>query len=237
MENYPEPIIHFNKSLADMERKTFLSRCSIAFLGTLFFSGKPKPETILQTICNDPITPTVPEGPFYKNENLNRVNIIENQKGTPVDYLFKVVDKDCNPVKGAIVDIWQCNNMGHYSDFKQENTSNQTWLRGYQKTSTDGTCKFASVFPGWYDGRITHLHVKVIMNDKNVLTTNCFFPKEIEDEVYKSPLYPKGTNPQSVLQDIELRVDHNTTRHDALVMDVKKDRTGKLIASYKIAIV
>jgi protocatechuate 3,4-dioxygenase beta subunit len=220
-----------------MKRKTFVSNLGLSFLGTLFFAGKPKLNTLLQTACHDPITPPVPEGPFYKNEHLNRINIVETQKGTPVDYVFTVVDKDCRPIEGAIVDIWQCNNMGHYSDFKQENTSNETWLRGFQKTANNGTCKFASIFPGWYDGRITHLHLKVHVNDKTLLTTNCFFPKEVEDEVYKSPLYPKGPNPISVSNDIELHGDKDNTRHDALVMKVDKDKTGKLVASYKIAIV
>src|SRR5215210_937923 len=142
-----------------MKRKTFLSHAALSFFGTLFFSGKPKLNSILQTACHDPITPPVPEGPFYKNEHLNRVNITENQIGAAIDYSFKVIDKDCNPIPGAIVDIWQCNNTGKYSDFKQENTSNQTWLRGYQKTDRNGMCKFTSIFPGWYDGRITHLHV------------------------------------------------------------------------------
>lgn len=220
-----------------MKRKNFLSHIGLSFLGTLFFSGRPKFNALLQTACNDPITPPVPEGPYYKNENLNRVNITENQKGLPIDYFFKVEDKNCQPISGAIVDIWQCNNEGHYSDFKNENTMSQTWLRGYQKTAQDGTCRFTSIFPGWYTGRITHLHVKVHINNKNVLTTNCFFPKEVENEVYQSPLYPKGPNPVTLSEDFELRVDKDTIRHDTLVMEVEKDQSGKLKAFYKIAIV
>src|SRR6516225_6194111 len=79
-----------------------------------------------------------------------------------------------------------------------------------QKTDKHGECSFIAIFPGWYTGRITHLHVKVWLNDSNVLTTNCFFPREIENEVYKSPLYPKGNNPQTVSNDIELRVDKDS---------------------------
>jgi len=219
-----------------MKRKSFLSYLGLSFLGTFFLSGKPPLHTILRTACNDPVTPPVPEGPFYKNEQLNRINIIENQKGTPVDYIFKVEDKNCKPIAGAIVDIWQCNNEGIYSDFKQEHTDSEKWLRGYQLTNEQGICRFTAVFPGWYDGRITHLHVKVLIGKEEVLTTNCFFPKDIENEVYSSPLYPKGANPATIQQDLELRVDTTTARHDALVMQVEKDNTGKLIASYTIAI-
>jgi len=220
-----------------MNRNKFLSVLGVSFLGTLFFSSKESPDVLLHNACNDPITPPVPEGPFYKDEKLNRIDITESKKGIPIDYIFLVEDKDCQPIQGAIVDIWQCDADGVYSDFKVENTINETWLRGYQKTGKDGTCKFTSVFPGWYTNRITHLHAKVHINGKDVLTTNFFFPKEIENEVYRNPLYPKGPNPLPILQDYELKVDKDTTRHDTLVMDVTKNNNGSLKASYRISII
>jgi protocatechuate 3,4-dioxygenase beta subunit len=219
-----------------MNRHKFLSLIGLSFVSVPFLPGKSKINPDPATDCNDPITPQVPEGPFYKRENLNRVNIVEDRTGTPLVYLFVVEDEHCKRVEGAVVDIWQCDAAGRYSDFKQENTVNRTWLRGFQKTNKKGECQFKSIFPGWYNGRITHLHVKVHINDKDVLTTNCFFPKEIENEVYKSPLYPKGINPQTISEDIELQVDKGTKRHDTLVMDVQKDQQGNLIAKYTIAL-
>lgn len=71
----------------------------------------------------------------------------------------------------------------------------------------------------------------------SALTTNFFFPKNIENEVYQSPLYPKGANPLSVLEDYELKVDKDTTRHDTLVMPIIKDKKDRLIATYTIAII
>lgn len=218
-----------------MNRSKFLSLAGLGFLGVIFFPKTRKKNTLNE--CNDPVTPPVPEGPYYKDEQLNRVDISEHKKGIPITYIFRVEDEDCKPVQGAIVDIWQCDADGHYSDYKAESTLNETWLRGYQKTGVDGTCKFTSIFPGWYDGRITHLHGKVHLNGKTLLTTNFFFPKEIENQVYASPLYPKGPNLIPVLQDIELRVDKDTTRHDTLVMDVSKDGNGNLVAFYKVALV
>src|SRR5215831_15439893 len=108
-----------------MKRKKFLSLMSFGFIGSLFFSAKEKQPGTVVTDCNDPITPPVPEGPFYKDEKLNRINIIETKQGAPVEYVFKVEDEHCKPIKGAIVDIWQCDNQGIYSDFKQENTVNE----------------------------------------------------------------------------------------------------------------
>jgi len=220
-----------------MNRYKFLSLIGLSFLSAPLISGKPEVNFEPTTDCNDPITPPVPEGPFYKRENLNRADIVEDRTGIPLVYLFRVEDEHCKPVEGAVVDIWQCDATGSYSDFKQENTINQTWLRGYQKTNKDGECHFKSIFPGWYNGRITHIHVKVYIKDNNVLTTNCFFPKEIENEVYKSPLYPKGINPQTIAEDIELKVDRGTKRHDTLVMNVKKDQQNNLVAKYTIALI
>jgi protocatechuate 3,4-dioxygenase beta subunit len=220
-----------------MKRNKFLSLIGLSIVSTSLLSTKPGTDPNQKTDCDDPITPPVPEGPFYKRENLNRMDITENKKGTPTRYVFKVEDKHCKPIEGAIVDIWQCDSDGIYSNFKQENTVNQTWLRGYQKTDKKGECSFISIFPGWYTGRITHLHVKVYIDEKNVLTTNCFFPKEIENEVYKNPIYAKGINPQTISEDIELRVDKDTRRHDTLVMHVQKDQKGNLVAAYTISLV
>jgi protocatechuate 3,4-dioxygenase beta subunit len=219
-----------------MNRNKFLSLIGLSFIGTAFFASKKEPVVEL-TDCNDPITPPVPEGPYYKNEHLNRVNITETKKGTPLEYVFKVEDKHCKPIPGAIVDIWQCDADGHYSDFGQEGTANQTWLRGFQKTNARGECTFTSIFPGWYTGRLTHVHAKVIINGAAVLTTNFFFKKEIENEIHQLPFYTKGPNPVTMQEDFELRVDKNSDRHDTLVMHVAKDNSGKLVASYTIAIV
>jgi len=219
-----------------MKRNKFLSLIGLSFLSSVFFSARKKEADDLLTACNDPITPTVPIGPYYKDEKLNRIDITETKKGVPIDYIFKVEDKNCKPIEGAIVDIWQCDNDGHYSDFEKENTVNQTWLRGFQKTDKHGECRFKSIFPGWYTNRITHLHAKVHINNEDVLITNFFFTKEIENEVYKNPVYSKGPNPTTLAEDYELRGDKDTKRHDTLLMNVTKDRNGNLIGKYTIAL-
>src|SRR5674476_1361264 len=76
-----------------MNRNKFLYLIGLSFMGTAFFSAIKRQELIEQTACNDPITPPVPEGPYYKDENLNRIDITESKKGVPVDYIFKVEDK------------------------------------------------------------------------------------------------------------------------------------------------
>jgi protocatechuate 3,4-dioxygenase beta subunit len=221
-----------------MNRSKFLSILGMPVLGLLFFSSKSKEKAALLTACDDPITPAVPEGPFYKNEKLNRIDITENKKGTPIEYIFMVEDKNCNPVEGAIVDIWQCDADGHYSDFDAEKTLGQTWLRGFQKTDKDGVCRFTSIFPGWYPNRITHIHAKVHSNGSNLITTNLFFKKEVEDKIHQKPLYTKGPNPMPILDDFELKkLDKDNKRYQTLTMDISDNGKGGLIGKYKFAIV
>ncbi|MBG9376012.1 hypothetical protein I5907_07185 [Panacibacter sp. DH6] len=218
-----------------MNRDKFLSITGLSFLGAMFFGGSRKNAPLL-TECNDPITPAVPIGPYYKDEKLNRAAIAEHKKGTAITYHIKVEDKACRPVQGAIVDIWQCDADGHYSDFEQEHTAGQTWLRGYQVTNEKGECMFTSIFPGWYTGRLTHVHAKVHIAGKDVLTTNFFFPKAIEEEVFGTTLYPKGINPTTQAQDFELHDDKDTSRRDALVMQVTKQANGSLAGKCTIAL-
>lgn len=42
------------------------------------------------------------------------------------------------------------------------------WLRGVQKTDSDGVVTFRTVWPGWYAGRATHMHVRVHTGDASV---------------------------------------------------------------------
>lgn len=214
-----------------MERRSFLKKLSLLPLPLTFLVESCKKATVLsKTTCGDNITPPVPEGPFYIDEKLNRSNIIEDRIGVPLTLIFKVEDKNCNPIKDAIVDIWQCDKEGHYSDELAENTVGQKWLRGFQHTGTDGKCTFQTIFPGWYDGRLTHIHGKLKVGSVTKQTTNFFLPKAVEEEVYKT--YSKGQNPITIEKDIELQGD--VTAFNALLMDVKGDVANGYTATFTI---
>lgn len=220
-----------------MKREKFLSLLGLSMAGTAFLQGKDGSVDKAVTDCNDPITPPVPEGPYYKNEKLLRADITEGLKGTPIDYVIRVEDEHCKPIKHALVDIWQCNVEGHYSDFSAEKTEGETWLRGYQHTDEHGVCRFHAIFPGWYDGRITHVHAKIHVDGQTKLTTNFFFPKSFQDEIYADKaVYTKGPNSVAILDDAELHVDKDTKRHDTLLMKMERNSKGKWVASYTVAI-
>lgn len=75
---------------------------------------------------------------------------------------------------------------GSYSVGDSESTPSDsaTYLRGAQVTDSNGIVRFTSVYPGWYTGRAVHVHIKVHIDKKTVLTTQLFFDDDLTDSVY-----------------------------------------------------
>ncbi|CAF1346111.1 unnamed protein product [Adineta steineri] len=108
------------------------------------------------------LTPEIEEGPYYYNGSLVRQNITESLNGIPFTLILHVIDtNNCSAIVNAAVDIWHCNTVGVYSHFETSTLSTTTYLRGIQLTNTNGQAKFITIYPGYYGGRATHIHVKV----------------------------------------------------------------------------
>lgn len=84
---------------------------------------------------------------------------------------------------------------GTYSvgDSEATTTDDGTYLRGAQVTDANGVAAFTTVFPGWYMGRTTHIHLKVHVDKKTVLTTQLYFDEALLDEVYAGTPYDEHT--------------------------------------------
>jgi protocatechuate 3,4-dioxygenase beta subunit len=107
------------------------------------------------------LSPEVTEGPYYLDLERVRRSITEGRAGLRLDLRVKVVDSSsCAALSDVAVDIWHCAPDGHYSGFAREGTSGETWLRGVQVTDDDGIATFRTIYPGWYAGRATHIHLK-----------------------------------------------------------------------------
>jgi protocatechuate 3,4-dioxygenase beta subunit len=146
-------------------------------------------------------TPEGEIGPYFADDSasgFDRSNIVANLDGTgvepgiPLTLTVTIVDteKSCAAVSGAQVDIWHCNAAGVYSDESSEGTAADTWLRGYQITGATGVVTFATVFPGWYEGRTTHIHLRVRSSYSEASsttdgtnTTQLFFPQTTIDYI------------------------------------------------------
>jgi protocatechuate 3,4-dioxygenase beta subunit len=137
------------------------------------------------------LTPELTEGPYYiANEQLRRT-ITDGHPGTPLLLQLAVVDAStCKPIRGAAVDIWHADAAGNYSGFGAGSGS-RTFMRGIQRTDARGVATFQTVYPGWYQGRSVHIHVKVHVSGRVVHTGQLFFPDALTDRVYRSAPYSK----------------------------------------------
>lgn len=112
------------------------------------------------------LTPERTEGPYYIEDALLRDDITEGRPGIVLDLNMTVLDGvSCEPLPDVAVDIWHCDAAGDYSGLSggmgNDDTSDETWLRGIQLTGTDGVAAIRTIYPGWYQGRATHIHLKV----------------------------------------------------------------------------
>ena len=140
------------------------------------------------------LTPEMTEGPYYVPAEKVRRNITEGKPGTPLDLRLTVVDvSTCKPIKSAVVDIWHADALGVYSGAIARNPGTN-FMRGVQKTDSAGLARFMSVYPGWYQGRAVHIHVKVYLGGRVVHTGQFFFNDALTDAVYKqSPYNTRGS--------------------------------------------
>jgi protocatechuate 3,4-dioxygenase beta subunit len=140
------------------------------------------------------LTPEQTEGPYYiANEKLRR-NITDGRPGTPLTLRLAVVDaKTCKPIKGVAVDIWHCDASGIYSGFGAGRAS-RTFMRGVQRTNASGVATFRTVYPGWYQGRTVHIHVKVHVRGNVVHTGQLYFPDRVTDAAYRRAPYASRPN-------------------------------------------
>ena len=137
------------------------------------------------------LTPELTEGPFFIAGERNRRNITDGRPGAALRLRLSVVDAStCRPLKGAAVDIWHADAGGVYSGFGQ-GASSRTFMRGVQKTDAAGVAIFDSVYPGWYQGRTVHIHVKVHVGGNVVHTGQLFFDDAMTDSVYRHSPYSK----------------------------------------------
>ncbi len=141
------------------------------------------------------VTPSETIGPYPSLGDYVRRNITEGKPGLPLTLTITVVNaaSACAPVAGASVEIWQCDHTGEYSEYGSGR--GQTYLRGLQVSDAQGQVVFETIYPGWYAGRATHIHVGVSVGGRSVKVTQIAFPEDVTAAVYRTGVYaPKGQN-------------------------------------------
>ena len=198
----------------------------------------------------------ISEGPYYLKSPL-RTDIRESRQGKTFYLKFQIVDyPSCNPIENAVVEIWQCDADGNYSGYiegighnmwesakqmefgkKQhiEPSNESTYLRGYQKTDSNGIVDFTTIILGWYDPRVPHIHYKVILNDKVHLTSELYFEENFCNELFTAvePYNQYGASPYDFRNDKSLA---NVKEGTGLILNPEKKPDNTVLATAKIGI-
>lgn len=120
-------------------------------------------------------TPSATEGPFYPtpamrfadadNDLVKIDGQVRKAGGEVVVVKGRVLDAQGGPVRGARVEIWQCDANGHYlhtGDRQRRHYDDAFQGFGHVVTGPDGAYAFRTIKPVPYPGRTPHIHVKVL---------------------------------------------------------------------------
>ena len=173
-------------------------------------SGRPRSPCVVR--------PASTAGPYYVDEKLNRADIRSDPSDGSVRqgallaltlHVSSITRGSCHPLKDAIVDVWQCDAEGVYSDAEDPryfNTVGKKFLRGYRVTDRNGVAKFTTIYPGWYPQRTPHIHYKirspVSARPTYEFTGQMYFDEGMSDRVYaRAPYAVRGKRTVSNLTD------------------------------------
>jgi protocatechuate 3,4-dioxygenase beta subunit len=206
-----------------MERKNFLKGVGLAAVGLTVASAKSAAKIIdpgdSEKAGSCVLIPTEIAGPFPLDLSTNRFffrkDVREGKRGVRVNLKLKIVGTDnCGPMQNVRVNIWQCDKDGNYSGYSAFNNVGSTFMRGYQITDVNGIVNFTTVLPGWYPGRVCHIHVQIFVSTSYAVVSQFTFPAAVKNSIYLAnpALYPKGADPLRVSQDMAFSDDFSHQR-------------------------
>ena len=152
------------------------------------------------------LIPSETAGPFpldlTDNTYYFRQDIREDRTGVPLRQKVRIVGADnCEPMVGVRVNVWHCDADGNYSGYGTQ--AGLTYCRGYQITDENGECEFLTIVPGWYPGRVTHVHFQVHVSSAYSAVSQWTWPHDavVQALLDHAELYPAGPDPMTADQD------------------------------------
>jgi protocatechuate 3,4-dioxygenase beta subunit len=211
-----------------LTRRAWLGGAALTALGLAGL--EPERSTAGQVSCI--LTPEQTEGPYYIAGEKLRRNITDGRPGVPLLLRTYVVDATtCRPIRNAAVDIWHADAGGIYSGFGA-GASNRTFMRGIQRTNAKGLAVFRTIYPGWYQGRTVHIHVKVHVGGTVVHTGQLYFRDSLTDAVYRRA--PYNARPNRTTRNATDAIYRNGGSRSLL--GVKKTRAGIYVATIMMGV-
>ncbi len=194
-----------------MNRKEFLAGAGVAGLGLVFSGTERSATTLAQQTNSCVLIPSETAGPFpldlSENTAFFRKDIREGQQGVRLNLKLRVIGStNCQPLQNVRVNVWHCDKDGIYSGYNVANNrgdTNAKHLRGYQFTDARGEAEFITIFPGWYTGRICHIHFQVYVSSAYSAVSQLTFDIPTKNALYavNPTIYTKGIDPLSYSQD------------------------------------
>src|SRR5688572_27229829 len=131
------------------------------------------------------LTPKQTEGPFYPDKlplDTDNDLLVINEGITPavgdVTYVSgRILDARGEPIRNAVVEIWQCDNNGAYLHSGTSNKDKKDKnFQGFGRfvTGSSGEYLFRTIKPVPYPGRSPHIHYKVKRGGKELLVTQLY---------------------------------------------------------------
>lgn len=136
------------------------------------------------------LTPATTEGPFFPDklpldQDNDLIRITDQSTpavGTVTNLSGRVLDKSGQPVRNALVEIWQADHHGAYLHpaGAQGDARRDPGFQGYGKfeTGSGGGWKFRTIQPGLYTGRTRHYHFGITLKGQERFATQLFFKDE-----------------------------------------------------------
>src|SRR5438094_3260140 len=179
----------------DLTRRNFLRSLSVG--AALFAVPGAFAEELLRT-------PPQTEGPFYPDHlplDTDNDLIIVNDSLTPavgeITHLNgRILDAQGQPIRNALVEIWQVDNNGVYLHSRDTHAARDKNFQGFGRflTGSTGEYYFRTIKPVLYPGRTRHIHFALKMKGRDKWTTQCYVqgePYNEKDGLYKEIKDPK----------------------------------------------
>jgi protocatechuate 3,4-dioxygenase beta subunit len=144
-------------------------------------------------------TPAQTEGPFYPDKlplDTDNDLILINDELTPavgeITHLTgRILNSSGEPVRNAVVEIWQCDSGGAYLHSRTGNRDKRDGnFQGFGRflTGSSGEYYFRTIKPVPYPGRTPHIHFMVKRPGQEEFTTQCYIkghPQNERDFVFR----------------------------------------------------
>ena len=98
-----------------------------------------------------------------------------------------MTDLEGRALKGGSIEIWQCDQHGHYLHPGDGNRADRAF-QGIDRMVVDsnGRWRFRTIRPLAYGGRAPHIHVKIKLGARELLTTQLYVDGNARDGIWRS---------------------------------------------------